>query len=532
VTTIGMNAAYRAWERLGWYPDHYCCLDEELVTSHHEAIRDLVTNGTVASAFLTGRILDFQPELAGHDGCVFLDSYREGPRWRERREKYGVPKLSDAAFETSYPSKLTTGAYAVRRVISLGHREIYLLGIDCNYVELLPDAKEVGGIALEMGATPAENPNYFFDDYQQKGDRYNVPNPEVHGGNLHLQALEAVRDDVHERALPVEIHNCSVRSKLAAEGTFPFEDLDRALGERQLGAVAVPMTFGEEAALIENLKRWATPAAAPRLGGAGYAVPLVLILNGARDSGFEKRVAAAFTDSGVGGPAGAFTGIEFAYCELDAETDRYERDYSKQAGSGGFKSGPNAQFFRSMELLGERLGDGRGRYALMMETDCLAIRPDWLAELERIAEGSEPVWVLGSLYRGVDDVDPRYRLHVNGNAVYAVGDESFQEFLTETWRPALERLVAETPTLAYDCALPLHFTGDAPAPAGERWREWQSIAHRFRFTDFIQNHASRAELERGEGHSLAAIRDGSPRTYLVHGRHLAATLDAEAEPDS
>ncbi len=523
--TVGMNAAYREWDRIGWYPTHYACLDEELIATHHEAIRRLIDERAVETAFLTARFLDFYPEFATHERCFFLDSFRKAGRWRERRQKYGLTFSEEPAFTTSAPTKLTTGGYAVRFAIFLGYRSIYLLGIDCNYVEILPDARSVGEIALEMSNTPEQNPNYFFDDYQQAGDRYNVPNPEVHDGNLHLQALEAVRDDVVQQGIPVEIRNLSRRSKLASEGTFPYQDLDRVLEKRRLGAVAVPMVFAEEEMLVANLERWATPAATPRFpADTGYAVPLVLVLNGKRDPEFEDRVTIAFARSGL--CPRSFSKLEFLYCELSAEEDKYQRDYSKKPGPGGHKSGPNAQFFRSMVLLRDH-----GPYVFMMETDCIAVRPNWLVELERIVDGAEPCWMLGSMYRGVGEINERYRVHINGNAVYAVGDEEFQTFLSEVWRPALDRLVKKFRTLAYDCVLPLHFFGEKPAPSGEEWDVYRTVAHRFRFTDFMQNHASTAELERNEGKSLDEIRDGSPRTYIVHGRHfLEAGSEDAPEP--
>ena len=34
-----------------------------------------------------------------------------------------------------------------------------------------------------MEKTPDKNPNYWFDDYQQKGDEYNIPD----GIKFHLQ---------------------------------------------------------------------------------------------------------------------------------------------------------------------------------------------------------------------------------------------------------------------------------------------------------------------------------------------------------
>ena len=39
---IGMNAAYRYWHQIGWYPRYYICLDLVVGVSHKDAIVDMV----------------------------------------------------------------------------------------------------------------------------------------------------------------------------------------------------------------------------------------------------------------------------------------------------------------------------------------------------------------------------------------------------------------------------------------------------------------------------------------------------------
>lgn len=484
VSTVGMGAGIREWERIGWYPTHYCCVDGSVIEQHHDAIESFISEGLVQSAFLAGRMLDFHPELAGHERCFFLDSFRSGPRPRARREKHVLPSAEEEdAFAFIEPSDLTTEACAVRYAILLGYRSLYLLGIDCD------------------------------DDAAVPGSAHQ------------LRALERTRDIVVDRRLPVEVSNCSPQSRLATEGTLPYADLDRALGLPRLGAIVIPMTFGEEHVLAANLKRWASPAAAPRFPTCGYPVSLILALNGHRDTAFESRIRTEFERAALS--PSAFCSMEFVYCELEGEEDRYQRDYSRPAGPGGHKAGPNAQFFRTMELVRDR-----GPYIFMMETDCIPVRPNWLGELEGIVDGGEPFWVMGSVYRGRAGVDERYRLHLNGNAVYAVGDEGFWAFLHEVWRPALESCLRAVPTLAYDCVLPLYFSESEAAPGDRRWEIHQSILHRLRYTEFIQNHGSAADVELGQ--SLEEIRDTSPRTYIVHGRQFAPTSSAPVprEPDA
>ena len=75
IDTIGMNAAYRHWERIGWYPTHYACLDDEMIDTHHVEIARLIDEGLCETAFLSGQFLFHHPEAADDDRFVFLDQF-------------------------------------------------------------------------------------------------------------------------------------------------------------------------------------------------------------------------------------------------------------------------------------------------------------------------------------------------------------------------------------------------------------------------------------------------------------------------
>ena len=64
VDTLGMNAAYRYWDRIDWYPTWYCCLDDQLIITHHEEIKRLVLRGQVKGAFVHGSFFNLHPECA------------------------------------------------------------------------------------------------------------------------------------------------------------------------------------------------------------------------------------------------------------------------------------------------------------------------------------------------------------------------------------------------------------------------------------------------------------------------------------
>ena len=197
VHALGMNAAYRYWDKIGWYPDHYACIDDQLIETHHEAIYRLVTQKQVKTAFVLAKILDYHPDLLTLDNVYYLESFH-GVRWKRCQDKHNIPRIQTKEFKESDPSKVTTGAYSIRFAAFLGYTEITVLGIDLKYQEIIPEATRGDDIKLEITKTPTKNPNYFFDDYQQKGDKYNVPNPSVHNGNLHVRSLELVANDLVE----------------------------------------------------------------------------------------------------------------------------------------------------------------------------------------------------------------------------------------------------------------------------------------------------------------------------------------------
>ena len=68
-----------------------------------------------------------------------------------------------------------TGTCASLYAYVLGFQKLHLLGMDCQYVEFLPECIKLKDGTLKINETPKDNPNYYFNEYQQKGDIYNPP---------------------------------------------------------------------------------------------------------------------------------------------------------------------------------------------------------------------------------------------------------------------------------------------------------------------------------------------------------------------
>lgn len=507
VTSIGTKASFLHWQRIGWYPTHYCCIDEEVIATHHEAIRDMVVKGLVESAFVTAGILEFYPYLQGDSRFVFVDSYVRTPAFDTRADRFGLPRLSHPAFSRfqTHVGPRTTDEFAIRYAIFLGARSVFTVGIE-------REPEGAGGPAPTGDASsipPSDSPIGTTD-----------PNDDI--SRRRLRALEAVRNDIVNQRLGVGLYNCSTDSRLNSQGILPFADLDRVLGRHRLAAVAMPITPAEVNQVVANLQSWNTPALAPVLPGTDVArIPLVLIFNGRRSASLESRIQEVFKKGKI--LREAFSELRFEYCGLEGERDRYERTFANPPGRFGYKAGPNHMFFAAMRFLARH-----GRYSLLMESDCFPLRPHWLGELHRLVEGAEPFWVMGSIYRGSKDLAPPLRRHINGNAVYAAGDPAFRAFLEDTWLPAIEGRLASNPMVAYDVALALHFdmVGQNPHPS----RMFKSIATRFRYTDYIQNISADDDVAGEAGDRRRLLRD-SPHTYLVHGRHFAPSV-AKVRPAS
>jgi FkbM family methyltransferase len=182
---IGMNAAYRYWGEIGWYPRYYICLDKVVGLSHKDPIarliRERAKNG-IEGFLLRRNLIDELPRDLADLDCV-LDFDR---------------LMTDHALLS--PTPITTGSHAALFGVLLGYDRMVLMGIDNNYVEKVPGAEEKGGTVLELAETPADNPNYFFSNYQVAGDRFNIPNPLP---DMHRNSWRAVAPILAERSVKV-----------------------------------------------------------------------------------------------------------------------------------------------------------------------------------------------------------------------------------------------------------------------------------------------------------------------------------------
>ena len=187
--SIGMNVAYRFWYKINWFPTYYCCLDKIVIKYHAKNILNMINENKIKKFFLTKSILDVYKNLDCNEKIIWIEDLQ----------------LKNKHFDSPH---LTTGSGSIRFCKYLGYDDIIIYGIDSNYINFIPESKELTKNILIITETPKYNPNYFFNEYQQKGDLYQIPNAnyitynckcEYHKGkifshkNLHSESIKITK---------------------------------------------------------------------------------------------------------------------------------------------------------------------------------------------------------------------------------------------------------------------------------------------------------------------------------------------------
>jgi hypothetical protein len=433
---LGMNAAYRYWDEIGVYPTIYCCLDRVVVKAHAKEILRLISEGNTQHFFLVKDVLEVVPELEYCPQVYFLE------------DLCALETDSAKIFKTNFPDKITTGSWALRFSIFLGYQKLYLAGIDCNYTELVEGAEHTGKhneLIIKSGIK--SNPNYFFNSYQQEGDLYQVPNPSRHFGNLHLQSFEALNIDIEKHVINVDIFNLASSSQLHKLGIYPLVSPNLAFDLPDLQAISVPLTKGELPQLLKNIKLLDLPAFLPLRSGSNLEGKIYfhIFFDCDYSKDVEQELVNAWSNTRF--LQYQFKELRITFLDIPSDINLYARN--RPDANFSTKSGPNVHFFSLVNMCREYSN------VFLMECDCVPTRGDWLADLNGYCHGNKEFWIAGSFISELGTVDPAIASHINGNAIYATGNDSFIDFIENVMKPALFYFVYEAKSvhLAYDCLL-------------------------------------------------------------------------------
>lgn len=211
---VGMNAAYRHWDRIGIYPKFYSCLDLNVGVSHIQEIIRLVKDSKINKIklfLLRDNIISSSKLLK--ESSIVINYDKEFTSFPDRIKK-----------------QVTTGSHTLLWMHLLGFKQIILLGIDINYKELADGSTFIGkkkNHTLKITKNEVSK-NYFFDDYQEKGDVYSVPNPIP---NLHKNSWSRMINYIRFIDENVSIFNGSSISEMK---DVDYLDIGKFLSNRKV----------------------------------------------------------------------------------------------------------------------------------------------------------------------------------------------------------------------------------------------------------------------------------------------------------
>lgn len=148
-------------------------------------------------------------------------------------------------------------------------------------------------------------------------------------------------------------------------------------------------------------------------------------------------------------------------------------------------------------------------YVMYMEPDCLPVASAWLTTLyQQTAWPILPFWIKGSMFRGGNrrvglSRKPEVLFHINGNALYHIGDPGFRDFYFHIYKPwILSR--SHGKERSFDTLLFFFLTDPF------NFNIAKTIVHLFQYTDIIQNFWQ-------SSYSVSQLAKAYPNTVLVHG---------------
>ena len=157
--TIGTCVAFRYWKKHGNYPTYYCCVDGAVLKSHLESIKEMIQKKKCEAFLLCASIIQEWQDILQYDNVMFIQQLKNS-------------EMNPFRYLVDYCS----GSAAVLFGYVLGYKNLNLLGMDCKYIECIPECEKLENGTLKIIKEVKNNPNYFIDYYQQIGDIYNKPN--------------------------------------------------------------------------------------------------------------------------------------------------------------------------------------------------------------------------------------------------------------------------------------------------------------------------------------------------------------------
>ena len=203
---IGCCLAFRFWDEIDWYPDLYVNADD-VVIKNPEVI-EFIKKKKCKRYIVSNKLKEVWFDYPKDGSILFLQDMMCAPT---------------SCFK--YVKNWCSGTACLITALDIAI-DIHMMGIDCDYVEFLPECKKLPDGTLEITKTPEHNPNYFFDTYQRQGDKYNKPN----GKTIHMKSWEEamyIYDFLQKMYPETRPHITNYNSKESISKYFHTKTLDK-----------------------------------------------------------------------------------------------------------------------------------------------------------------------------------------------------------------------------------------------------------------------------------------------------------------
>lgn len=200
IDSFGLNNAFRAYDRINFWPKYFGSFDMRVIDSNKKIYQNMISdaNCKIDRFFFCGRKKFKDPTGKRYQHI----NYRYG---RDKAPKYQVDTTKFSKGFKKFYIFGSSGPTAVHCGIAMGYKKIILLGVKGKYVDFVKgsakDKTSRSGLVIKN--TPEKNPNYWFDDYQRKGDKYNIPNAQ----KFHIPEWKRLASMAKKQG--IEVVNCT-----------------------------------------------------------------------------------------------------------------------------------------------------------------------------------------------------------------------------------------------------------------------------------------------------------------------------------
>lgn len=200
IDTFGLNMAYRKYKSINFYPKYYGSFDYTIIDRNKEEFQKLIDESPIERFFFARNY--FKGE--GFQYCRITNTHTT----------YKNPIATD--FNNFYYQG-NSGTMACQVAIMLGYKKIILLGVDQNYTERIKGSEYIGNGHSVIKDDNIENENYWFNDYQKKGDVYANPQKDIYHTPAWNSLPLKVKDIDIVNCSPISTLNCFRKSNIENE---------------------------------------------------------------------------------------------------------------------------------------------------------------------------------------------------------------------------------------------------------------------------------------------------------------------------